>query len=85
MGSFEQLLTVSDRNGKPFDRIVLENSGIAEPGNIRDKFSESVDLGNPLMKRIHLSTLVRVGIKGLGRKGRGGRVGAGIRRRCGTG
>ena len=58
MMSFEQLLTISDRTGKPFDRIVLENSGVAEPRNIRDKFSEAVEAGNPLMNRIHLSTLV---------------------------
>ena len=57
--SFEQVLAVSDRNRTPFDRIVLENSGVAEPQNIRDAFAEAVDMGHPVVNRVHLSTMVR--------------------------
>jgi len=39
--SFRQMLTLSDRRGKPFDAIVLENSGVAEPRNIRDLFQDA--------------------------------------------
>jgi G3E family GTPase len=60
--SFEQILTVSDRNGIPFDRIVLENSGVAEPQNIRDAFTEAQEMGHPVLSRIHLSTLVCISI-----------------------
>lgn len=56
--SFEQILAVSDRNKTPFDRIVLENSGVAEPQNIREAFAQAVEVGHPVIKRIHLSTMV---------------------------
>jgi G3E family GTPase len=41
-------------------RIVLENSGVAEPQNIRDLFAEEEAKGNPLLDRISLDTLVTV-------------------------
>jgi G3E family GTPase len=39
-------------------RIVLENSGVAEPQNIRDQFNEAAAAGHPLLKRVELDTLV---------------------------
>jgi G3E family GTPase len=39
---------------------VLENSGVAEPQNIRDQFNEAIAAGNPLMHRIYLDTLVTI-------------------------
>ena len=42
------------------DRFVLENSGVAEPQNIRDKFSEAIASGHPLMSRIQLDTMVTI-------------------------
>jgi G3E family GTPase len=39
-------------------RIVLENSGVAEPQNIRDLFNEAMAAGHPLMQRVELDTLV---------------------------
>lgn len=39
-------------------RIVLENSGVAEPQNIRDQFNEAMAAGHPLMQRVELDTLV---------------------------
>lgn len=41
-------------------RIVLENSGVAEPQQIRDKFNEAAAEGHPLMGRIELDSLVTV-------------------------
>jgi G3E family GTPase len=38
--------------------ILLENSGVAEPGNIRDQFAEAAASGHPLLERIELDTLV---------------------------
>ena len=40
--------------------IVLENSGVAEPQNIRDKFNEAVANGHPLASRLHLDTMVTI-------------------------
>jgi G3E family GTPase len=37
---------------------VLENSGVAEPQNIRDQFSEAAAAGHPLLQRVELDTLV---------------------------
>jgi G3E family GTPase len=37
---------------------VLENSGVAEPQNIRDQFNEAMAAGHPLMQRVELDTLV---------------------------
>ena len=42
------------------DRFVLENSGVAEPQKIRDKFSDAIADGHPLMSRIQLDTMVTV-------------------------
>lgn len=39
---------------------MLENSGVAEPQNIRDKFSEAIAMGNPLMSRIQLDTMATI-------------------------
>jgi G3E family GTPase len=39
-------------------RIVLENSGVAEPSNIRDQFAEAAAAGHPLLQRVELDTLV---------------------------
>lgn len=39
-------------------RIVLENSGVAEPQNIRDQFVEAAAAGHPLLQRVELDTLV---------------------------
>ncbi|KAL3158075.1 hypothetical protein ABBQ32_011681 [Trebouxia sp. C0010 RCD-2024] len=58
--SFEQLLTLADRKGVKYDRFVLENSGVAEPQNIRDKFTEAIASGHPLMSRIQLDTMATI-------------------------
>ena len=44
--------------------IILENSGVAEPQNIRDQFNDAIALGDPLMKRIYLDTLVTGALAG---------------------
>lgn len=43
-------------------RIILENSGVAEPQNIRDQFNDAILDGVPLMKRVYLDTLVTGGL-----------------------
>eukprot|EP00887_Chlorella_sp_A99_P005800 scaffold1.g5800.t1 len=58
--SFENLLALADKRGVPFDRIVLENSGVAEPQNIRDQFNDAIAVGHPLMRHVHLDSLVTV-------------------------
>ena len=47
------LITLSDE-----PRFVLENSGVAEPQNLRDKFNDALASGHPLMSRIRLDTMV---------------------------
>jgi len=59
-GSFEQLLSLADARGGTYDRIVLENSGVAEPQNIRDKFADAVAAGHPLAARVRLDTMVTI-------------------------
>ncbi len=44
----------------PACRFVLENSGVAEPQNIRDNFSEAIAKGHPLMSRIQLDTMATI-------------------------
>lgn len=58
--SFEQILALGDKRGEQYARIVLENSGVAEPQNLRDKFTEAALDGHPLLERIELDTLVTV-------------------------
>jgi G3E family GTPase len=58
--SFENLLRIAEKRGITYDRIVLENSGVAEPQNIRDQFVEARVLGHPLVDKVYLDTMVTV-------------------------
>ncbi len=58
--SFEKILALADKRGEPYSRIILENSGVAEPKNIRDNFSEAAASGHPVLERVELDTLVTV-------------------------
>jgi len=58
--SFEQLIKLMDSKGTPFDRFILENSGVAEPKNIREAFADAEAEGHPLLARIALDSLVTV-------------------------
>ena len=40
--------------------FVLENSGVAEPQNIRDKFNEAYIVGHPVTERVVLDTMVTI-------------------------
>lgn len=42
----------------PHGRLVLENSGVAEPQNLRDQFTEAAAAGHPIMNRIRLDAMV---------------------------
>ena len=39
---------------------MLENSGVAEPQNIRDKFNEAYIVGHPVTERVVLDTMVTI-------------------------
>lgn len=58
--SFENLLNIAKKRGIRYDRIVLENSGVAEPQNIRDQFVEARAVGHPLVNKVYLDTMVTV-------------------------
>lgn len=58
--SFEQLIKLMDTKGTKFERFILENSGVAEPKNIREAFADAEAEGHPLLKRIQLDTMVTV-------------------------
>ena len=60
MQSIEQLIIMGRRRGDPFQAIVLECSGVAEPRNIKDQFNDAADAGIPLMRHIVLDTMVTV-------------------------
>ena len=60
MQSIEQLIIMGRRRGDPFQAIVLECSGVAEPRNIKDQFNDATDAGIPLMRHIVLDTMVTV-------------------------
>ena len=61
--AFQQLISshLLSQQAKPEGmncRFVLENSGVAEPQNLRDKFNDAMASGHPLMSRIRLDTMV---------------------------
>jgi len=58
--SFANLVQIADRRGIKYDRIILENSGVAEPQNIRDQFVDATTNGHPLIQRIRLDSLFTV-------------------------
>ena len=55
-----QLVTLSKKRGRPFDRIIIENSGVAEPANIRDRFQEAAVIGLPILRQIRLQNMLTV-------------------------
>uniref|UniRef100_A0A061RBY9 Cobalamin synthesis protein n=1 Tax=Tetraselmis sp. GSL018 TaxID=582737 RepID=A0A061RBY9_9CHLO len=58
--SFEQLIKLMDTRGEAFDRLILENSGVAEPKNIREAFADAEAEGNPIVQRVRLDTMITV-------------------------
>lgn len=62
--SFQQLITLAQRRGAPFDAFILENSGVAEPRNIRDVFQEAATSADParrsMVRHLALANLVTV-------------------------
>jgi len=55
-----QLHEMSLVKGQPFDRIVIEMSGVAEPKNIRREFQEALREKHPIFEHCHLSTMITV-------------------------
>jgi len=65
ISSVAELVTLSDirkqtAEADEFDHIVVELSGVSEPGAIRANFQEAVMYGMPLMDRVRLDTMVTV-------------------------
>jgi len=60
MASVSRLVQMADNKQEPYDHIIVECSGIAEPRNIRDLFQEAEDYGLPLLSKIKLDTLVTI-------------------------
>jgi G3E family GTPase len=54
------LLQLADNRGVPFDHIVIENSGVAEPKQIRDNFQDLAEEGDALLERLQLKRLITV-------------------------
>jgi G3E family GTPase len=50
----------NDVTQKPFDHIVVELSGVSEPASVRANFQNAEAMGNPLMERVQLDTMVTV-------------------------
>eukprot|EP00306_Pavlova_sp_CCMP459_P001453 CAMPEP_0185178876 /NCGR_PEP_ID=MMETSP1139-20130426/31728_1 /TAXON_ID=298111 /ORGANISM="Pavlova sp., Strain CCMP459" /LENGTH=505 /DNA_ID=CAMNT_0027744709 /DNA_START=3 /DNA_END=1520 /DNA_ORIENTATION=+ len=60
MQSIDKLVELADTRGQLYDHIVVESTGVAEPNEIRSMFQRAVDIGEELMNRIELRTLVTV-------------------------
>ena len=60
MASVARLVALSNTKQVPYDHIIVECSGIAEPRNIRELFQKAEDYGMPLLRKIRLDTLVTV-------------------------
>eukprot|EP00210_Caulerpa_lentillifera_P007750 g7396.t1 len=58
--AFAELVMMGDQKGIQYDRFILENSGVAEPQNIRDSFNEAFQMGHPITRRIELDGLITV-------------------------
>ena len=55
-----KLLLVSAEREEPYDRIVIEMSGVAEPKNIRKQFFDASWGGNPALEYAELKNMVTV-------------------------
>lgn len=60
IASVSKLVSLSDLKGTAYDHIIVECSGIAEPGRIRDLFQSLEDTGLGIMDKVQLDTLITV-------------------------
>ncbi len=60
LASVSRLVSMAETKQIPYDHIIVECSGIAEPRNIRELFQEAEDYGMPLLQKTKLDTLVTV-------------------------
>ena len=58
--SLQKIIVRSKKKRAKYDVIVVENSGVAEPSNIRDQFQEAKLTNHPLLEYIYLKTMVTV-------------------------
>ena len=59
-GALSELISVSFMRNAPYDHIVVEASGVAEPKLMRQMFQEAAALGWPLMRLTQLASMVTV-------------------------
>jgi len=58
--SVEKMMGLSQKRGAPWDHIVIEASGVAEPKEIRDNFRNCYESAPEMLKGTRLHTLVTV-------------------------
>lgn len=60
MQAIDKLVELAERRGVPYDHIVVESTGVAEPNEVRSIFQRSAEAGEELMDKVTLRTLVTV-------------------------
>ena len=58
--SLDRMVARAEERGAPFDHIVIESSGVAEPQQMRERFQEAILEGVGLMDLVQLHTMVTV-------------------------
>jgi G3E family GTPase len=58
IASVSKLVSLSEIKGTPYDHIIVECSGIAEPRRIRELFQQAEDYNMGMIKKIQLDTLI---------------------------
>jgi G3E family GTPase len=60
MQAIDKLVELAETRGVPYDHIVVESTGVAEPNEIRSTFQRAADAGEELLQKVVLRTLVTV-------------------------
>jgi G3E family GTPase len=60
MQAIDKLIELAHTRGVPYDHIVVESTGVAEPNEVRAVFQRAKDGGEELLELVELETLVTV-------------------------
>ncbi|KAG8459926.1 hypothetical protein KFE25_010975 [Diacronema lutheri] len=60
MQALDKLVELAESRGVPYDHIVVESTGVAEPNEVRLTFQRAVDAGEELMGKVELRKLLTV-------------------------